>query len=156
MPHVLSAAWQDGSFNTEVIPSELESAAADENESRDLHLNGNGSQSVCGLYPRQPLVELLGVTRKFRLRIWQHKAKYFEDCHTAKYNIDRLLYFEKYQTSSRAFGREKQLKPWSRKKKLALIRSMKPNLEDLAKDWFLELGNAGPSTRTQTARPRSG
>lgn len=101
----------------------------------------------------------VGFTRYFRRRIWQHKTKFFESCHTAKYNIDRLLYFETFQFAAPAIAREKQLKPWSKKKKLWLIRTMNPNLEDLARDWFPELENAGPSTRASRAsasRARSG
>src|SRR5262249_52986573 len=94
----------------------------------------------------------VGVTRHFRQRIWQHKVKHFEDCHTAKYNIDRLLYFEKYQTSAGAFRREKKLKPWARGKKLVLIRTMNPSLEGLAAEWFPELKNAGPSTSPRPLR----
>jgi putative endonuclease len=98
----------------------------------------------------------VGVTRRFRYRIWQHKTKFFPECHTAKYNIDRLLYFETFQTAAPAFGREKKLKPWSKKKKLWLVRTTNPNLQDLAAEWFSEEKNAGPSTRAPGTRPRSG
>ena len=98
----------------------------------------------------------VGFTRYFRRRIWQHKTRFFPDCHTAKYNIDRLLYFEIFQFAAPAIGREKQLKPWSKKKKLWLIQTTNPNLQDLAADWFPELKNAGPSTRAEKPRTRSG
>jgi putative endonuclease len=98
----------------------------------------------------------IGFARDLMKRVWEHKTKFIQDCHTAKYNIDRLLYFENYQFSAPAIDREKQLKPWSRaKKKLALIRSINPNLKDLAKDWYPEL-NADPSTRRRKAAARSG
>lgn len=97
----------------------------------------------------------VGFTRDLIDRVWKHKTKYFKDCHTAKYNIDRLLYFENYQFAAPAIDREKQLKPWSKVKKLALIRTSNPNLEDLAKDWYPQL-NAGPSTRRGKAAARSG
>lgn len=97
----------------------------------------------------------VGFTRDLMKRVWEHKTKLFKDGHTAKYNIDRLLYFENYQFAAPAIDREKQLKPWSRAKKLALIRSMNPNLVDLAKDWYPEL-NADPSTRRAKAAARSG
>src|SRR5712671_5413061 len=97
----------------------------------------------------------VGFTRDLMKRVWEHKTKVIKDCHTAKYNIDRLLYFENHQFSAPAIDREKQLKSWSRAKKLELIRSMNPNLEDLAKDWYPGL-NADPSTRRQKAAARSG
>jgi putative endonuclease len=97
----------------------------------------------------------VGFTRDLMDRVWKHKTKYFKDGHTAKYKIDRLLYFENFQFSAPAIDREKQLKPWSRAKKLSLIRSLNPNLEDLAKDWYPAL-NADPSTRRAKAAARSG
>jgi putative endonuclease len=97
----------------------------------------------------------VGFTRDLMDRVWKHKTKHFKEGHTAKYNIDRLLYFENFQFSAPAIDREKQLKPWSRAKKLSLIRSLNPNLEDLAKDWYPAL-NADPSTRRAKAAARSG
>ena len=97
----------------------------------------------------------VGFTRDLQDRVWKHKTKYFKEGHTAKYNIDRLLYFENYQFAAPAINREKQLKPWSRARKLKLIRAINGNLEDLAKDWYPQL-NADPSTRRAKAAARSG
>ena len=45
---------------------------------------------------------------------------------TAKYGLDRLVYFERYEDIRQAIAREKQIKGWKRYKKVALINSMNP------------------------------
>ncbi len=77
----------------------------------------------------------VGVTSKLHKRVWQHKNKVF-DGFTAKYNIDRLVYFENYDDMCVAINREKQLKRWSRKKKLFLIEKLNPTWIDLAEEWY--------------------
>jgi|ERR1051326_1034354 putative endonuclease len=85
-----------------------------------------------------------GMTNSLERRIWEHKNKTY-DGFTKKYNCDRLVYYETYDEVDQAIGREKQLKPWSRKKKTWLIETMNPEWNDLAADWFTSEG--GPSTR---------
>jgi putative endonuclease len=46
-----------------------------------------------------------------------------------------LLRYEEYSTAMAAIEREKQLKSWSRIKKVALIESENRRWEDLAADW---------------------
>jgi putative endonuclease len=55
----------------------------------------------------------IGVTAELEIRIRQHKQKKDPDCHTAKYNIHQLVYFECFTTISAAIAREKQLKGWT-------------------------------------------
>ncbi len=50
-----------------------------------------------------------------------------------KYGVKRLVYFEEFDDPVSAIAREKQLKHWSRSKKLALIRSLNPMFKDLSK-----------------------
>ena len=47
-----------------------------------------------------------------------------------------LVYFEETNDINDALEFEKRIKGWLRKKKIALIESMNPNWDDLAKDWF--------------------
>ena len=63
--------------------------------------------------------------------MYEHKNKEDKKSFTAKYNINKLIYYEVYQYIEHAILREKQLKGWSRSKKLALIRKMNPTFEDL-------------------------
>jgi len=77
----------------------------------------------------------IGVTGNLHKRIFEHKWRE-HDGFTAKYNCDRLVWFESYQDVTAAIAREKQLKGWRREKKLALIEKMNPAWLDLSKDWF--------------------
>ena len=77
----------------------------------------------------------VGVTGKLRHRIWQHKNHAF-DGFSADYDVDRLLYCERYVTVTRAIAREKQLQGWRREKKVRLIERENPKWQDLAADWF--------------------
>ncbi len=79
----------------------------------------------------------IGVTGNLRKRIWQHKTHVFAGF-SADHNVHRLLYWEKYVSVGRAIAREKQLKGWARKKKIALIERENPQWKDLAGDWFEE------------------
>ena len=51
---------------------------------------------------------------------------------TARYNIGQLVYFEETADVREAIAREKQIKRWSRRKKIALIESLNPTWADLA------------------------
>jgi putative endonuclease len=53
---------------------------------------------------------------------------------TARYNLDRLVYYEDYPTPSEAIAREKQLKGWSRERKKKLIQTMNPLWRNLLED----------------------
>jgi putative endonuclease len=59
---------------------------------------------------------------------------------TAKYNVTKLVYFEFYKSIIDAIHREKQLKKWSRGKKMELIRKTNPMLCDLYEQVMLEFG----------------
>ena len=77
----------------------------------------------------------IGVTGDLDKRVFEHKWKEHEGF-TAKYNCDRLVWFENYQDAAKAIGLEKQLKGWTRKKKTALIEKTNPSWGDLCKDWY--------------------
>jgi putative endonuclease len=77
----------------------------------------------------------IGITTELEIRVRQHKEKKDPDCHTARYNINQLVYFERFTTASAAIAREKQLKGWLRIRKLELIISTNPTWLDLSADW---------------------
>ncbi len=77
----------------------------------------------------------IGVTNDLERRVFEHKSKSIEGF-TAKYNIDRLVYFAETGDVVAAIEREKQLKGWLRAKKIILIEAMNPSWEDLSCDWF--------------------
>jgi len=76
----------------------------------------------------------VGVTNDLQGRVYVHKNKINEGF-TKKYNIAKLVYYEEFSDSYSAIMREKQIKGWLRKKKIALIKSMNPEWTDLAQDW---------------------
>ena len=71
-----------------------------------------------------------GVTNNLLKRVYQHKNKLI-DGFTKKYNITILIYYETHEDIRAAIAREKQIKGWLRKKKIALIASMNPEWKDL-------------------------
>ncbi|RMG29357.1 MAG: GIY-YIG nuclease family protein [Methanobacteriota archaeon] len=76
-----------------------------------------------------------GVTNNLFRRVYEHKHKLLEGF-TKRYNITRLVYYEKYDYIWDAIRREKQIKGWLRRKKIALIESVNPEWKDLAEDWY--------------------
>lgn len=77
----------------------------------------------------------IGVTGDLRKRVFQHKWKE-HDGFTARYNCDRLVWFERFQDVRNATAREKELKGWRHSKKIALIESVNPTWIDLSRDWY--------------------
>ena len=76
----------------------------------------------------------IGMTDSLRKRIYFHKKRLISGF-TKKYNVDRLVYFEVTSCIEEASIREKQLKGWSRKKKIGLIEKLNAGWEDLY-DWI--------------------
>ena len=64
-------------------------------------------------------------------RIFEHKEK-MVDGFTARYNIDKLVYYEVTNDVKVAIEREKQLKKWARSKKDWLIQQQNPLWKDLS------------------------
>jgi putative endonuclease len=77
----------------------------------------------------------VGVTSDIKKRVYEHK-NHLIPAFTDKYNIDRLLYFEKIRDASSAINREKQIKAWKREKNVALIDSINSAWNDLSEDWY--------------------
>ena len=77
----------------------------------------------------------IGVTNNLVRRIYEHKNQ-LNDGFTKKYGIHRLVHYEIFQDVSAAIMREKELKGWVRKKKIALIEQSNPEWKDLARDWY--------------------
>jgi putative endonuclease len=76
----------------------------------------------------------IGVTSDLEQRVWQHKMKQYEGF-AASYKCNRLVWFEQHSNSGIAIAREKQLKGWTRDKKIKLIQRINPTWEDLSTAW---------------------
>lgn len=72
----------------------------------------------------------VGVTNNLVRRIWEHKNKIHKGF-TARYNINKLVYYEYYEDVLTAITREKSLKDRNRQYKNELISKMNPDLVDL-------------------------
>jgi putative endonuclease len=83
----------------------------------------------------------VGLTSDIVLRIKQHKEKLDPKSFTAKYNLNKLVYFEAFQMIGDAIGKEKQLKAGNRAKKIALISSVNPEWNDLYEEVKKEFGD---------------
>jgi putative endonuclease len=72
-----------------------------------------------------------GVTSDLNERVKQHKLKKYHDSFSARYNINKLVYYEEFETIGDAIKREEQLKAGSRKKKVDIINRGNPEWQDL-------------------------
>ncbi|MDD5289981.1 MAG: GIY-YIG nuclease family protein [Patescibacteria group bacterium] len=77
----------------------------------------------------------VGQSNNLIRRTWQHKHKLINGF-TKKYNLDKLVYYEIYVTLEQALKREKQLKGWTKVKKINLIKKINPELKDFSDDWW--------------------
>jgi putative endonuclease len=75
----------------------------------------------------------VGVTNDLARRVSEHKDR-LNPGFTARYNLDRLVYFEETGDVEEAIAREKQIKGQLRAKKLALVRAFNPKWRDLSDD----------------------
>ncbi len=73
----------------------------------------------------------IGVTSDLDRRLFQHNDNQNPKSFAARYNLDRLVFTESYPTPHEAIAREKQLKGWSRVKKLKLIAEQNPEWRNL-------------------------
>ena len=76
-----------------------------------------------------------GVTDNLERRVYEHKNKLIPGF-TRRYNISKLAYYEVTSDVQAAIEREKQIKGWLRRKKVALIQATNPRWADLSKEWF--------------------
>ncbi|MCC6938514.1 MAG: GIY-YIG nuclease family protein [Flavobacteriales bacterium] len=73
-----------------------------------------------------------GVTNDIERRVKEHKAHKDPRSFTARYNVEKLVWYEAHESIIAAIAREKQLKDWKREWKDALITKENPEWKDLA------------------------
>jgi len=71
-----------------------------------------------------------GVTNDLKRRVYEHKEKLVKGFN-ARYNVDKLVFFEVCEDIESAISREKQIKGGSRQKKIDLVNSMNDTWSDL-------------------------
>ncbi len=77
----------------------------------------------------------IGLTNELERRLGEHKNKVLKEF-TNKYNVDKLVYFEEFDTYDEAFTRERRLKKWNRDWKVQHIENDNPEWIDLSAEWF--------------------
>ena len=85
-----------------------------------------------------------GMTNNMNRRRFEHKEG-ATGGFTEKYSCHRLVYFESFDDVKKAINREKVIKGWTRKKKIALVESLNSRWEDLARTWGSEMLMQGES-----------
>ena len=91
----------------------------------------------CGIYiltnTGNKVLYVGATTKGVRQRVWEHKEKLVKGF-TAKYDLNKLVYYEFCDSIEQAFTREKQLKNWHRNWKMNLIQEFNPTWKDLYND----------------------
>ena len=77
----------------------------------------------------------IGVTDNLERRVYEHKNKLIKRF-TKRYNITKLVYYEETNDVQSVIRREKQIKGWLRRKKIALIETMNLRWVDLSEGWL--------------------
>jgi putative endonuclease len=80
-----------------------------------------------------------GVTNSLDRRGFEHKHHLFR-AFTAKYECNRLVWFEEWGDVRDAIARETQIKGWTRAKKIDLIEGLNPHWNDLTENWGAQMG----------------
>jgi putative endonuclease len=75
----------------------------------------------------------VGVTNDLVRRVLEHKEKIIKGF-TAKYGVDKLVYFEMHKYINDAIRRESNIKAWHRKWKIELIENNNKDWRDLFYD----------------------
>ena len=97
------------------------------------HNEGNFSFYVYIITNKHRSTYYIGMTNDLGRRLTEHKENIEKGIKTfaSKYNLQFLVYYEKFTWVQLAIEREKELKGWKRNKKLELIRSFNENFEFL-------------------------
>ncbi len=77
----------------------------------------------------------IGVTNDLQRRVFEHKSKLIKGF-TSKYSVDKLVYFESFQSIDEAILRENRLKKWNRSWKIELIENHNKDWNDLSVEWY--------------------
>jgi len=77
----------------------------------------------------------IGVTRNLVRRLAEHCSDQDPESYSSRHATKRLVHFETTTDVLSALRREKQLKRWSRMRKLQLIEQGNREWRDLAEDW---------------------
>ena len=98
-----------------------------------------------------------GVTNNLRRRLTEHKTAAPErpgPTFTHKYQVTQLMHIEVFRDVRTAIAREKQIKAWTRAKRVALIDANNPRWKDLSEEWSQPSRPAKPAQPAQKKNMR--
>ena len=72
-----------------------------------------------------------GVTSNLKSRVESHRTKKYRNAFTARYNANKLVWYQEFDSILDANARERQLKAGNRAKKIKLIEEKNPKWKDL-------------------------
>jgi len=81
-----------------------------------------------------------GMTNCVIARINLHRSQKDNGSFTAQYRAYRLVYYEEFADVKACIRREKEIKGWTRAKKIALVASINPKWRDLMVEWEEKYG----------------
>jgi putative endonuclease len=83
---------------------------------------------------QQHTVLYVGVSSKIESRIIEHQEKRYAESFSAKYHVNKLVYYQCFSSIEEAIAEEKRIKGGSRGRKVRLINSMNPEWRDLSEE----------------------
>lgn len=92
------------------------------------------THEACAVYllcNKAKTVLYTGVTNNLMCRVFEHRECVEPNSFTARYNVNRLVYYEAFNDIVAAIRREKQIKGWTRARKNALVARSNPTWGDL-------------------------
>jgi putative endonuclease len=127
----------------------------------NLPPSGTGEYWMYILTNERRTVLYVGVTNDLEARLAQHICGQGSGF-TWQYRTSCLVYYENFPDPTQAIAREKQLKGWTRAKKVALISKVNPEFADLAPMLFGRgwteaiLGESGNAIERDPSTARQG
>jgi putative endonuclease len=91
-----------------------------------------------------------GITNDLQRRVFEHQARHIRGF-TQKYHVTQLMYCEAFRDVRDAIAREKQIKAWTRAKRIALIERLNPHWRDLSADWLAKSNDTAVVTREESS-----
>jgi putative endonuclease len=77
----------------------------------------------------------IGSTSDLEGRVWEHKNKVDEQSFSARYKVNKLVYYEECGDPHAMVEAERSMKNWNRSWKLRVIEEQNPDWKDLSEDW---------------------
>ena len=90
-----------------------------------------------------------GITNDLQRCVFEHQARRVPGF-TQKYNVTQLMYCQAFRDVRDAIAREKQIRAWTRTKRIALIETLNPHWRDLSDDWRVKSNDGSAAIRHES------